>query len=154
MDPIPGSPLPNFSQKSPNSGLVWPHRCGSWKATYKKKSCKTQRGRSGGEDVNFKNIVMRTITRLFHLWKMQNSVRKCFDPTMITSSSGRFQWFHTTRASTNVWFEQFYGTKVSFSKGTDSYKSYNLPNFWYAWCPTHNPHLSFKSGYLKHSGLR
>jgi hypothetical protein len=37
MKPIPGSPFPNFSQKLPYSGLVCPHRCGSWKATYRKK---------------------------------------------------------------------------------------------------------------------
>jgi len=36
MTPIPGSPFPNFSQKLPYSGLVCPHRCGSWNATYRK----------------------------------------------------------------------------------------------------------------------
>ncbi len=41
MNPIPLDPSPNFWQKDPNSGLVWPQRCGSWNATYKKKSWKT-----------------------------------------------------------------------------------------------------------------
>ena len=36
MTPIPGSPFPNFSQKLPYCGLVCPHRCGSWNATYRK----------------------------------------------------------------------------------------------------------------------
>uniref|UniRef100_A0A7M4FMA8 Solute carrier family 26 member 11 n=1 Tax=Crocodylus porosus TaxID=8502 RepID=A0A7M4FMA8_CROPO len=36
IQPMPLSPLPNFSQKGPYWGWEWPQRWGSWKATYRK----------------------------------------------------------------------------------------------------------------------
>ena len=84
------------------------------------------------------------------LWRAMSS-GKC----MVTEEMLKFSMVFEDAAGskTDYWLghqqmydlERFYGTKVGFYKGTDSYKSYKLRIFRYGWCPNFRTHVRLKT---------